>query len=72
MYSCSDLLTDFYQSLVLQRRPLFIYWTVMSDGTGSDFCLKHREYSLGFLQQLHFPQLEHTKVNVFLAENQEF
>lgn len=30
------------------------------------------KYSLGFLQQLQFPQLEHTKVNVFLAENQEF
>lgn len=20
---------------------MFIYWAVMSDGTGSDFCLKH-------------------------------
>lgn len=49
-----------------------MYWAVMTDGTGSDFCLKHRKYSLGFLQQLQFPLLEHTKVNVFLAENQEF
>lgn len=56
---------------MLQRRPLFIYWAVMSDGTGSDFCLKHK-VQFGFLQQLQFAQLEHTKVNVFLAENQEF